>query len=329
MGLTHFPHGIFATPNLGAGRIAGLWTSQIWFVDGRSGADGNPGDEPQNAFKTIAKAVSSCGRDDTIYIRPLNAGVRYTENVVIPAASNADHTKEGISIIGTGNGRTTTRDQSCVWKGVVGVNSPAITANASYGNFENLSFLSVAAQVGLGYSFGLLIRQNSLVFQTGTTGFNIGSTITNCNFIQDQYLSVPADSIVTAIHFAATDGHTVEGCKFMDCRVGLASTGDATGNSCITVQNNLFHGVAASIGADMYMIDVAGLEIIGNIFGHAVPSQACGSGALKKYIKVGGTVTGSLANNFQGDLSVAAGTNNTIGNLICCGNFGLAGPWTS
>mgnify|MGYP001244487535 CR=1 FL=1 len=311
------------------GKIPGLWSGSVLFVDGRAGSDGNRGLSSDKPLKTIQKAVDLAGRDATIYLRPLNAGVRYTENVVIPCTSNADHAKEGLSIIGTGNGRTTTRDQSCVWKGVVGVNSPAITANSSYNNFENLSFLSVLVQQGIGKSFGLLIRQNSATFQTGTTGFNIGSTISNCNFLQDQYLSPPADSIVSAIHFVATDGHTIEGCKFMDCRVGISSTGDATGNSCISVLNNLFHGVAAKIGADMYMIDVAGLEVVGNTFGHAVPTQACGSGALKKYVIVGGTVTGTLAGNFQGDLSVAAGTNNTITGLIAAGNWGLAGPWTS
>lgn len=323
------------SPVASAHRFAGMWSGKVWFVDGRDGLDGNTGKTPQKAFLTLARAVAMAGKDDTIYVRPLNAGVRYTENVVIPTTSNSDHTYEGLSIIGTGNGGVTSRDQSCVLRGVTGVNSPVFTANASYGNFENLTFLSVPAQKGtaggVGGCFGILARQNSAAGGTipaQTTGFNIGTSIVNCGFIGDMYNEATTTECVAGIYYIATDNQLVENCQFMDVRVGILSSGDLTGNSCILVKSNLFKGVAANIAADMYMIDVAGLDIVDNKFLHAVPSHA-GPATLTKYVIIGGTVTGGMSGNYQSASAVAAGTNNSISGLICGGNFGLGGPWTT
>jgi hypothetical protein len=293
------------------------------YVDGSLGTGGD-GLTYEAAKNTIQAAVTAASKNAMIFVKAKNAGVRYIENVVIPAASNADHTKEGISIIGTGNSRAATRDSAVILRGVTGVEQPVFVADASYNNFENLGFLSVPAQKGtaggVGGSFGLLIRQNSAAGGYTTTGFNIGSSIVNCTFLQDLFAPPTATEMQAAIHFIATDGHTVEGCKFMDCRVGLVSSGDLTGNSAIIVKDNLFHGVAANIAADMYMIDVLGLEIVGNDFLHALPSHV-GPAGLGKYAIMGGTVTGGMTRNTFATDTATEATNLTIGGLIMGVNY--------
>jgi hypothetical protein len=55
-----------------------------WYVNGTLGSDTNNGHSFDTAFKTIQKAVDSCGngRGDIIYVMPMPSA-KYTENVVI------------------------------------------------------------------------------------------------------------------------------------------------------------------------------------------------------------------------------------------------------
>lgn len=60
MGLTHFPNGIssMGVPMMGnAGH--NICLGKIWFVNGTSGSDGNNGELPTQAFKTIQKAITT------------------------------------------------------------------------------------------------------------------------------------------------------------------------------------------------------------------------------------------------------------------------------
>lgn len=103
MGLTNFPNGIMATPNLGgsSGSFDGLFGTNVWFVDGAYGSDGNVGSTTA-PFATIQKAINSASKYDTIYVRPYtplataNQGQPnvYAENLTIPIA------KTGLKIIG-------------------------------------------------------------------------------------------------------------------------------------------------------------------------------------------------------------------------------------
>jgi hypothetical protein len=62
----------------------GFLLGSTFYVDGINGLDTNDGLTGATAFKTIQKAVDSCGNGagDTIYVAPM-ASAKYTENVVI------------------------------------------------------------------------------------------------------------------------------------------------------------------------------------------------------------------------------------------------------
>lgn len=302
-------------PVEGAHRFAGMWTGRVWFVDGTDGLDGNSGKTPSKAFLTIARAIAMAGTDDTIYIRPKAVGNYYTESLTVPVTTHA-----GLNIIGTRGGNGTSVYQACTLRCASNsVDAPVITANSSFLNLENLHFWSRAAQT---HGFGVLARWNTPV----GLALNIGSSIVNCGFSQD-YEDHAATGEQDAIRFDSTEGMLVEGCQFRDCQQSISIGSTQSASYSIVIKNNLFKGIASNIAADIYATDVVGLNIVDNKFLHAVPSKSTGS--LLKYIYCAGTVSGGMAGNYQGENEVAAGSNNTLSNIIASGNFGLGGPWTS
>lgn len=323
MSLTNFPNGItsFGVPVVGGGRYASFWSGRVWFVDGTAGSNGNSGRHPNQAFSTLQAAVTAAGTDDTIYIRPRAVGNFYTENVIVPVATHAN-----LSIIGTGNGKGNSVYQACTFRGVLAVDDPILELGSSFANIENMHFWARAAQT---HGFGVLGNWNTNL-NASTTLLNIGSSVINCSFNTDILDAPPGAGVVqSGIRLDSTEGWLVEGCFFQDCRVGISVGSTASAAYQIVVKDNLFKGVASNIAADLMLADVTGIEIVGNTFGHAVPSHAAGT--MQKYIFVvgGATVTGGVAKNYQGAAAVAFGTNNTASSMIAAGNFGLGGPWTS
>lgn len=61
MGLTHYPHGILATPNLGGvdgyGPAPELFSGKTYYVNNVSGSDGNTGTDPDHPVAQINKAI--------------------------------------------------------------------------------------------------------------------------------------------------------------------------------------------------------------------------------------------------------------------------------
>ena len=322
MGFTNFSNGVtsFGVPATGK-NYNGMWSGKVWFVDGRVGSDGNTGKSPARAVKTIQKAVDLAGTDDTIFIRPLAVGNFYTENVIVPSATHA-----GLSIIGTGNGKGNSVYQACTLRGVLAVDDPILELGSSFANIENLHFWARAAQT---HGFGILGNWNTAANASATL-LNIGSSVTNCAFNTDIVDAPPGAGVVqSAIRIDSTEGWLIEGNFFQDTRVGISVGSTVSASYQIVVKDNLFKGIASNIAADLMLADTTGIEIVGNVFGHAVPSHAAGT--MTKYIFVvgGATVTGGVAKNYQGAAAVAFGTNNTASSLIAAGNFGLGGPWTS
>ncbi len=317
MPLTNFPNGIFATPVVGANKFAGLWTSRVWFVDGTNGLNGNPGTDPSLSLATITRAVALAGKDDTIYIRPLAAGSYYTESVIAPAAST------GLSIIGTGHGKGGSVYQACTWRNSSNsVDDSALELRPSHANVENVHFFSRAAQSS---GFGIKAYWN-----TGS-GTNIGSSIVNCGFSADLADHPAAAGVVqSAIRFDSSEGQLVEDCFFVDCRVGIAAGSTMNAWKELVIRGNIFNGLAENIAADLMLSDGTNLAVVGNHFGHTVPSHAAGT--MTKYIFcIGGTtVTGSASGNFFGSANAGYGTDNTNNaGIIRSGNFYSAGIMTS
>lgn len=295
------------------GFIPGLWGSKVLYVDGTYGSDGNNGLSPKRAVQTIQKAVNLAGRDSTIYIRPKTIGYRYQENVTVPVT-----THPGLSIIGTGNGRGTSVYQACNWRCETSSAVATLLLHSPYANVENMNFFPMATQLVCGII--------SINWNTGG-GLNMGSSIINCGFWGNPD-SLPAAGVLqSTIRLDSTGGILIEGNIFKNCRIAISCHSTMSAGDSINIIGNQFTGTAANIAADIYITDYTQMNISQNMMGHDVPAQA--AGPLQKYIYCSGTVAGNVTGNVQGAADVIAATNNTLSNLICSGNFGLAGPWTS
>jgi len=203
MGLTNFPHGIMATPNLGAMRFSNPWSTH-YFVDGDYGSDGNVGTDPSTAFKTIQAAVTASIGGDVIYIRPktytLGTGfARYEEDVSVTlggaGGSGVTATNANISLIGITQRLRPSDYLGVRWKFSSATN---LTVDAPALHIENIGFFSEAA------TYTINLRDNgSTRTQQGTIGFSIynceikgdgklyanggdGMQIVNCRF-QSKY----------------------------------------------------------------------------------------------------------------------------------------------
>lgn len=318
MGLTNFPNGILATPNVGSGKFHGLWSGKVLFVDGTNGSDSNyDGTSPSTPLATLTRAIALAGKDDTIYIRPKAVGTYYTESCVVPVTTHA-----GLNIIGTGNGKGNSVYQACTFRNSSNsVDDSVLELRSSFANVENIHFWSRAAQT---HGFGIAGRWN-----TGS-GLNIGSSIINCTFgvdVDDH--PATAGVVQSAIRLDSTEGWLIENCFFQDCRVGISLASTVSACYSIVIKNNIFAGLAANVAADLMISDSYRSVITDNHFAHAKPSNNAGS--MNEYVFVigGTTTTGYFGGNHQGASDVASGTNNNLGSLVLGGNFGSGGPWTS
>ena len=288
------------------------------FVDGFRSTDG-PGLDFGNAHNTIQKAVDKAGFEDVIFIRPLVLGTYYTESVIVPPT-----THRGLSIIGLGNaGRGGSVYSPVTWRNSSNsVDDSTLTARSGHMNIENINFFSRAAQ-----ELGWAIKA---YWNTGS-GLNIGSAIVHCGFTTDLADHPAAAGLVqSAIRFDSNEGMSVEDCKFVDCRVGIASGSTMNAWKDLLIKDNHFSGLAANIAADLFLADGINLHVVGNTFGHTVPAHAAGT--MTKYIFcVGGaTVTGFAGNNNFGSANAGYGTDNTNNaGIIRSGNTYSAGMMTS
>jgi len=287
------------------------------FVDGTRSTDG-PGLDFGNAHNTIQKAVDKAAFEDVIFIRPKALGAYYTESVIVPPT-----THRGLSIIGLGNGKGGSVYQACTWRNSSdSVDDSALTARAGHMSVENVHFFSRAAQE---LGFGIKAYWN-----TGS-GLNIGSSIVNCGFSADLADHPAAAGLVqSAIRFDSNEGMSVEGCVFVDCRVGIASGSTMNAWKELLIRDNVFSGLAANIAADLFLSDGLNLSVVDNVFGHVVPAHAAGT--MQKYIFVigGATVSGVAAGNRFGSANAGYGTDNTNhATIIRAGNYYSAGLMTS
>jgi hypothetical protein len=92
MGLTNFPNGIssFGVPVLG-GMSPSIY-GRYWFVDAKTGADGNSGRSRDRPFLTMAKAFANIDSGDVIFTRG-----KIREQLATPAGVH------DVTIIGAGN----------------------------------------------------------------------------------------------------------------------------------------------------------------------------------------------------------------------------------
>jgi hypothetical protein len=291
----------------------------IRFVDGTRSVDG-PGTTFADAHSTIQLALTDLanisGLESTVFVRPKALGAYYTESVIASSALR------GLSIVGTGNGKGGSVYQACTWRNSANdVDDSALDLRPGHASVENIHFFSRAAQ-----SSGFGIRA---YWNTGS-GLNIGSSIINCGFSGDLADHPAAAGVVqSAIRFDSNEGMRVEDCVFVDCRVGIASGSTMNAWKELWIVNNHFNGLAANIAADLFLSSGLNLALIGNHFGHTVPSHAAGTMAKYVFVIGGETVEGSASGNFFASANAGYGTDNTASNVKRSGNYYNGGLMTS
>ena len=247
MGLTRFPHGIMATPNLGGGGYGGgSIFGKALFVNTATGNDGNVGNDIDKPKKTIQSAVSNAETNDTIYIAP---GV-YTENVV----TQDDRYARNVTVIGEGGASLPGWDGGVCWKASTS-SSPCLQIKASGWKVIGINFWPGATSSGIEFYADM----TSANFRTGGVAGSLcrGGEVSNCLFWGN-----------------ATGKYGI---------VFQGVTGTQAPNS-INIWNNKFSYLAATGGSGIYVAasgnPVYNCQIIGNQF------ESCKAG-ISTYASMG------------------------------------------
>lgn len=311
MGLTNFPNGILATPNLGGGgmdSLMSLWESEnIWYVDGDNGSASNAGNSPTAAVALISQAVAKASRNGTIYVRPkttsASAQSYYVDTIVIPK------TKPNMQIIGAGYAGCTSA-QTGVQVKPAGATDHLIDVFGAGLLLQNMR---------LTLSGGTAAAGKSIVHAIGVVGsarIPSGLVIRSCRFENDKTNpSYSGTDVISSVAIGTTNDVVIEGCTFHNCLGGIAMQEINGIPHGIVIRNNIFSGAPAVRDCDILAShgDGTGLIIVNNIFADGVP--AASAGATKLFVKIVGAGTGIFAGNYLATASAeikAAGTSCVI-----------------
>ena len=292
-----------------------------WFVDGTDGNDNNDGLSIDEAFATIAAAISAASAYDTIYISPKTITdatgdpTSYEENLTIP------FTHIGLSLVGISRGLTQgglpqLKDGSTTTQHILRVRAPGCL-------IANLGFNGAGNTGG-----GILLDDDA------STKAAWGTTITNCHFKNCKGTTATNAATGGAINFSST-GNSWQ-CRFANNRF-YKNVGDivlpGTTNTVpqdIVIENNIFSGPAASVDCNLYLAGgsgINGLIIRDNVF---TATPAIGSGTNATSLALTGCV-GIMSGNMFAASTAEGGTERTFGasgdelvptTVFMAGNYG-------
>jgi len=277
MSVTPFPHGILATPNLGASRLVDMWNKgNIFFVDGENGSADHNGKTPDTAVSHPSEAVSMASQWASIYIRPQQyttyatiANYYYTDNITVPIG------KAGISFIGAGPGgshyQTVEIKTAAAASHVFDIYAPGV-------QIENMRLTGTSQTAG----------DRSVIRAMGdgsTNKANGGLGIRNCTFSNAK--------IGGAIRIDNPWNCTVDNCVFHNCAFGTYTTSSVSSTNGMWIKNCQFEGQDANIDCHIYAsggsANCYGLLVDNCTFNTTTP--ALSTGVHKRYIKVADTWT--------------------------------------
>lgn len=279
MSLSHLPHGIFATPVIGAGRFG--WknkaTTRVWFVDGTVGSDGAQGDSPEAAFLTIGRAIAKAGAYDVIYV--LDKGLSGTDpNPYQEATVNlaVAYAQNNLAIVGVPH--NIYQLYGLQVKGVAGaLTTPVLKISAPFCAIENLDFNRGGSTGG-----GVYFADDG-----NTTNQAQGSSVYNCHFRNIRGSGTVAASGGCAVQVVGGWYYFVGNCYFIDCRGGVALDSGTSTVKGVTLEDLLFvTDTAANIDVDIFMTGTVTATAIRRCnFNHAKPAY---NGGTDKYVKLVG-----------------------------------------
>lgn len=141
MGLTHFPHGILATPNIGSGMVT---QGNFYFVKPGTGSDSNTGTSPSAAVKTLAKALSlaTANQNDVIYMFAEGNSASATTDY---QSTTLDWNKDGVHLIGVNAGQRMSHRSRIALISTYDTASNLMTVSANGCLFANLEIFEGVA----------------------------------------------------------------------------------------------------------------------------------------------------------------------------------------
>lgn len=188
-------------------------SGSYWFVSSRVGSNGNPGDKPERAFATIAKAVTACTAlaGDVIVCLP-----GHTEACI--AAGTITVNKAGVTILGVGYGRQ----------------RPVITYTTAVAASFNITAANVSVQN---------VVFNGTGIDNVTAMVNVSAAdaqFINCEF---EHASASAQAALGILTTAAADRLLVDGCHFHgSANAGTNAAIRTVGGDSARILNNVFIG---------------------------------------------------------------------------------------
>jgi len=327
MGLTHLPHGLIATPNLGGtGRLMDMFNSDnIWFVDAVNGSSGNTGKEPTKALALPSQAISKASHGAAIYIKPYlvdqsvtSSSVYYTDDIIIP------YEKAGISLIGCG--LPCPNNYGGVGLRPSTVTGTLVTIKSSGNTLENLCLTLNGGTADQGQSIVNSTRNNT----AGSYSRSYSGLIRNCRFTEDKSHPSPATPYPGCISLNCAVNYIIEDCIFDSCLNALMMQSVVGNAEQVVFQRNIVGGLCSARDVDIYLsinsADCNGIVIRDNVFADGKPTHNTGFFIYMPYVTAG---TGIFANNYFATKTATngfkEGATATEGNVA--DNFFFAGNW--
>jgi len=240
MGLTNFPNGVFATPNVGGSDRSAIFASaNIFFVDGDLGSasSSSSGLNPDEAVSKPSEAVSKAIRGAVLYVRPrmtvASVQTYYADNITIPV------TKPGVQILGCGDPDNpylgVDLKASTVTSNVVTVNGAAVVLDGLRlaGTGQTLDVASI-----------VLVQNN------GTTTRAYGFTIRNCRLGNGKGTLI---NLGAAISIDTAIGIKVQNCIFSDNVLGITAQTDFAAVNGLIIDHCVFGGAVATRNKDIWI----------------------------------------------------------------------------
>lgn len=287
MGYTHYPNGItsMGMPIVGGAHYAGMWGNDIWFVDDDNGLDTNKGDLPTAGFKTIQKAITKAGPQDTIYLKAREVGGQaypgYSAHGYFTGTNIIPKDRQGLAIIGTGRGGGSIgMSLQCMIEPDSGTTDVGITVKSPGVSIENLGIKALAGSTGAIYANR----------GDGSDAQAWGLTVSNC-FFKDFQTTISAKG---TIHLDTIHWVTIQHCTFREAGIAINLLSQHTGIKEPIIRDCTFTGIASEWSSDIRLGDVKGIEIDNCRFLHAPPS---GGDNVVGYIDVVGAAVSGLISN--------------------------------